>query len=86
MGRVISKHCFRFTGIRFAQHTRPDDIILIYDYNGYVAGVQAVIEKSRLVPGIYDYANNPEYQEGTFFGHDVSLAGKSIATILWYLA
>ncbi len=46
-----------------------------------MAGVQAVIEKSRLVPGIYDYANNPEYQEGTFFGHDVSLVEKVLLLV-----
>ncbi len=57
--------------MRMTEHTCPDDIVLIYDHKGYVAGVQAVIEKIRLIDGIVDYANDPIYQEGTFFGRDV---------------
>ncbi len=57
--------------MRLTEHTCPDDIVLIYDHRGYVAGIQAVVEKIRLIQGIYDYANDPIYQEGTFFGRDV---------------
>ncbi len=57
--------------MRMTEHTCPDDIVLIYDHQGYVAGVQAVVEKIRLIDGIVDYANDPIYQEGTFFGRDV---------------
>ena len=61
-----------FPGRRFARSEDDDDIVLIFDVNGIVAGFQSVVDKKLTDNAVFNFTASRFYQEDVFFGQDVS--------------
>ena len=63
---------FSFPGDRFARTLGDDDLVLIFDGNGFIAGMQSIVPIDKALDDqFYPFSANPWYQLGDFFGQQV---------------
>ena len=61
-----------FLGERYGRSATDMDIVLIYDVNGFIAGVQSVIPKDKITDNnFFNFTGNPMYQPGEFITKEV---------------
>ena len=68
---LANRH-FSFPGDRWARSLFDNDIVLIMDGNGFIAGMQSAVPLDKTADeAFYDFSQVSYYQEGDFFGNDV---------------
>ena len=64
-----------FPGVRYTQSPTDDnldDVVMIYDVNGFPAGVQSIVPVDVTIEDFYyKFGLSPFYQSGDFFGKKV---------------
>lgn len=68
---LIFCYIYRFPGDRWARSTKDNDIVLVFDGNGYIAGFQSVVPVAKTENDkYYPFSNSTYYQKGDFFGEE----------------
>ena len=61
-----------FVGERYVQSLTEDDFVLIYDVNGFIAGMQAVVPvEATLDDAYWPFNESPYYVRDSFFDREV---------------
>eukprot|EP00095_Tigriopus_kingsejongensis_P008155 maker-scaffold735_size104922-snap-gene-0.23 protein:Tk08155 transcript:maker-scaffold735_size104922-snap-gene-0.23-mRNA-1 annotation:"protein gooseberry-like isoform x2" len=61
-----------FPGDRFVTSADDNDIVLVFDGNGFIAGIQTIVPMDKAMDDKYfGFSSSPYYQVGDFFGEDV---------------
>ena len=64
---------FRFAGDRYVLSEEDLELVLIFDGNGFIAGLQSVVPKDKTFNDTYfPFSSTPSYQGGVLFGKEVS--------------
>ena len=63
-----------FEGIRYTKSVMENDYVLLYDVNGYIAGMQTMVPVSDTYDdAFYPFSTLPYYVLGDFFGEPVRI-------------
>ena len=61
-----------FEGIRYAESLTQNDYVLVYDINGFIAGMQTMVPvEDTFNDAYYPFSTLSYYVLGDFFGQDV---------------
>ncbi len=60
-----------YPGNRYALSKDNDDVVLIYDVNGIIAGLQTIIAVDTTYNSVVDFEASLYYNKGYFYGEEV---------------